>query len=152
MTDNLTDQDWHIRLSIYRQFVDRGRPPTAAEIASEFRLGHDMARQAYHRLHRGHAIFLEPGTDEVRMANPLSAVPTPYMVRVNGRTLYANCAWDALGIPAMLAADALVEAQTDPRGEPVSYSIEGGELRADDRLIVHFPLPFRVWYDDLVHT
>ncbi|HVB65760.1 MAG TPA: organomercurial lyase [Nitrolancea sp.] len=86
------------------------------------------------------------------MANPLSAVPTPYMVRVNGRTLYANCAWDALGIPAMLAADALVEAQTDPRGEPVSYSIEGGELRADDRLIVHFPLPFRVWYDDLVHT
>jgi hypothetical protein len=85
------------------------------------------------------------------MANPLSAVPTPYRVRINDRSLFANCAWDSLGIPAMLAGDARIEATIDDR-EPLYYTIEGGELRADDRFVVHFPKPFRVWYDDLVQT
>ena len=152
MADDLSDQDWHIRFCIYRHFVDHGRPPTAAETARDLGLAHTTVRQAYHRLHRGHAIFLEPRTDEVRIADPLSAVPTRYQVRVNGRMLYANCAWDSLGIPAMLAADARIEAHIDDAAEPVRYSIEGGELRADERLVVHFSLPFRDWYDDMVHT
>ncbi|HVB65759.1 MAG TPA: hypothetical protein VNE17_13565 [Nitrolancea sp.] len=46
MADDLSDQVWHIRLCIYRHLVDHGRPPTAAEIAGEFRLGHNTARQA----------------------------------------------------------------------------------------------------------
>jgi hypothetical protein len=36
------------------------------------------------------------------MANPFSAVPTPFLVRSGDRSWYGNCIWDALGIPAML--------------------------------------------------
>ena len=88
------------------------------------------------------------------MANPLSAVPTPFRVTAGGRTLFANCAWDSLGIPAMLDADATVEAiYTDAEGSdaPARYAITGGVLTGDDG-IVHFPLPFRRWYDNLIHT
>jgi hypothetical protein len=151
MTSTLTDQDWQLRLSIYRFFVEHERPPSVAETADRLGFDPQTVRRAYHRLHRDHAILLDAGTDEVRMANPLSAVPTPYRVWINDRSLFANCAWDSLGIPAMLAVDARIDATIDD-AEPLYYTIEGGELRADDRFVVHFPKPFRVWYDDLVQT
>lgn len=151
MASMLVEQDWQIRLAIYRFFVEHERPPSVAETADTLGLDLQTVRSAYHRLHRGHAILLDAGTDNVRMANPLSAVPTPYRVEINGRSLFANCAWDSLGIPAMLASDARIEAMIDD-GEPAHYAIENGQLQSDDRFVVHFPLPFRDWYDDLVHT
>ncbi len=116
-----------------------------------FGISDEEARQAYHRLHDHHTILLEPGADTVRMAWPLSAFPTDYRVTVNGRRLWANCAWDSLGIPAMLHTDATIEAKYALSGEPVSYRVESGSLVAPDS-IVHFSLPFRQWYDDVIHT
>ena len=151
MAQRLSDQDWAIRLYIYQTFVERGAPPGTAEAAVHFGLTEQEARDAYRRLHAGHAIFLEHGTDNVRMANPLSAVPTAYRVHVMGRELYANCAWDSLGIPAMLHADARIVASDPLTGEDLRYAVVKGELCAGGWL-VHFPLPFRNWYDDLIHT
>ncbi len=147
----LSEQDWQIRLHIYRYLVDHERPPTFAETARRFAIPADDARQAYRRLHEGHALFLDPGADTVRMANPLSAVPTRYRVYVNGRRLWANCAWDSLGIPAMLHADARIEAAFAPSGDTTTYAIAAGHLDVVGGA-VHFPLPFRRWYDDLIHT
>lgn len=149
----VTEQDWQVRLHVYRFFVEHGRPPSTAEAAPAFDMSEEEMRAAYQHLHDGHALFLEPGTRDIRMANPLSAIPTPYRVRVNGRTLHANCAWDSLGIPAMLHADAEIDSVYTTAGgnEPARYAILDGELTGDDGL-VHFPLPFRHWYDDLIHT
>ena len=154
MAAPLSERDWQIRLHIYDFFVEHSRPPAAVETAGAFGMTETDARQAYQRLHDAHTLLLEPGTTEVRMANPLSAVPTPYRVTVNGRTLYANCAWDSLGIPAMLGADATIGAvYTDAEGSgtPAHYAVVDGSLRGDDG-IVHFPLPFRHWYDNQIHT
>jgi hypothetical protein len=145
------ERDWQIRLHIYAVFVEQGCPPSCAETARHFGIAEHEARAAYHRLHAAHALFLEPGTDNIRIANPLSAIPTDYRVTVNGRMRYANCAWDSLGIPAMLHADAVIDAEDTLTGEPVRYRVERGRLHADGGL-VHFPLPFRRWYDDLIHT
>ena len=75
------------------------------------------------------------------MANPLSAVPTPYRVYVDGRRLWANCAWDSLGIPAMLHADARIEAVSALSRDVMTYAIGAGTLQAAAG-VVHFPLPF----------
>lgn len=151
MIPALSEQDWQIRLHVYRHFVAHGRPPEYADVAQRLRITPDEARHAYHRLHDGHALFLEPGKDTIRMAHPLSAVPTPYRVYVGERQLYANCAWDALGIPAMLHADARIEATFAHSGGSASYAVEAGRLKADGG-IVHIALPARRWYDDLIHT
>ena len=108
------------------------------------------ARAAYERLHERHALFLDPQTREVRMAFPFSAVPTRFLVRANGRSYLANCAWDMLGVPAALHSDAEIEAHYTEDGSPARLSVEGGQLRGDG--VVHFPLPLRRWYDDLVFT
>ncbi len=151
VTETLSDLDWDIRLFIYRDFVDRGAPPSVDDAAERFDISIDEARASFQRLHRGHAIFLEPETDHVRMANPLSAIPTPYRVTVNGQSLYANCAWDSVGVPAMLRRNAQIEARVSD-SESIRYSIENGALIADTALVVHFPIPFSHWYDDLIHT
>jgi Alkylmercury lyase len=57
---------------------------------------------------------LKPATNELRMANPFSAVPTAYRVHAAGQWWYGNCAWDALGICAALRTDGRVETSRQP--------------------------------------
>ena len=147
----LSERDWTIRLYIYQFFVENTHPPTVLDVAAQFDLPLEDVRQTFHRLNDAHLIFLNPGTDAIRIANPLSAVPTSFKVHVGSQTLYANCAWDMLGIPAMLHADAQIEAVYAPSQQPVSYAIENGILKAGADL-VHFAVPFNQWHDDLIHT
>lgn len=147
----MNEQDWQIRHFIYTFFVGQTRPPSCLETAAHFGISEQEAVEAYQRLHHHHQIFLKPGTHNVLMANPLSAVPTRYKVTVNGRNLWANCAWDSLGIPAMLHSDAEIEAADLLTKEPLQYRIVNGQLEAPDYLI-HYPLPVSRWYDDLVDT
>jgi len=147
----LTDQDWRIRLFIYQFFVDNERPPSIQETAGQFSLSENSALEAYRRLNQRHQIFLAPETGQILMAHPLSALPTLYRVAVNGRNLWANCAWDSLGIPAMLDADVEIEARHPLSDEVIHYAVKNRELVGPPHR-VHFALPARRWYDDLVHT
>jgi len=153
MGASLSERDWQVRLYIYRHFAEQTRPPSTAEAATALGISEDDVQQAYRRLNEAHLILLDPGTVDVRIANPFSAIPTPHRVTANGRLYYANCAFDALGIPAILGGDATIESEfTNVAGTetPAHFSIREGELNGDG--VVHFPLPFRQWYDDQIHT
>ena len=143
--------DWEVRSFVHAYFVEHGLPPTAGRTAAEFGIETGAARAAYESLHKRHAHFLDPETREVRMAFPFSAVPTRFRVRANDRSYWANCAWDMLGVPAALHSDAEIEAEYAENGSPARLSVENGRLRGDGG-VVHFPLPLRHWYDDLVFT
>ena len=51
----------------------------------------------------------------------------------------------------MLHADALIEAVSALSSDAMTYTIGAGRLQAAGG-VVHFPLPFGRWYDDLIHT
>ena len=51
----------------------------------------------------------------------------------------------------MLGKDARIEATNGLTGEKLNYEIKDGTLSGDSG-IVHFPLPFTNWYDDLIYT
>ena len=148
----LDQMDWDIRLFVYRSFASQGIPPAVEEIARHFHITVPATKGALHRLHNAHALFLRPGSDNILMANPLSAVATDYQVTVGKRRLYANCAWDALGIPAMLRAEAKIEARHPLDRNLVHFSIEGSKLSSESGGMVHFAKPFRNWYDNLIDT
>jgi hypothetical protein len=148
----LTEQDWTIRTRIYGHFVETGKPPSYEDIAAEIGIGSEEARRAFHRLHEAHTLFLEPGDDVVRMANPFSAVPTPFRVEAGGCSYYANCAWDSLAIPAVLRRDAVIHAHLEVTSDTVEIQVVDGEPRPAEDYIVHFAVPFRHWYDDLIHN
>ena len=142
---------WDIRAFVYHHFADTTRPPLAEEVASRFGLTPEDAVSAYEELHQRRALYLKPGTHEILMANPFSGVETPFKVRANGKTYYANCAWDTFGIPAALHTDAQLEAVCAQSGEPIQLSVTDQQVQHADALI-HFLIPFREWYNDLSFT
>ena len=148
----LTDTDWDIRLFIYQALAAGGSAPDADDLAIQFGISPSQARRALRRLHNAHALVLSAGSGGLLMANPLSALPTAYRVLAGDTALFANCAWDALGIPAMLAADARIEARHPLTDEVLELAVEGGRLSGCRGGLVHFALPFRQWYDDIVDT
>jgi len=151
--DNNDSLLWQIRHFVYNHFADTTHPPSVEETASHFNISTEEASGYYKELHNRHAFFLEPETLAIRMANPFSGIPTDFKVHANGKTYYANCAWDMLGIPAALQTDAFIKAVCTESNdaEAVQLEINNGQITNYD-LLIHFPLPFARWYDDLVFT
>lgn len=150
--DELDDLDWAVRRFVYTFIVQHARPPTTDEVAAGLALPQTRIVLAFRRLDKRHALFLEPGKLSIRMAHPFSAIPTPFRVHANGRSYWANCAWDMLGIPAALHADAEIEAHYgDVPDTMVTLRVADSRVYGHGE-VVHFPLPFRHWYDDLVRT
>ena len=142
---------WKIRHFVYGHFVDTTHPPSVDQAAAHFNISVEEAGEYYKELNDHHAFFLEPETLSVQMAWPFSAVPTNFKVHINGKTYYANCAWDMLGIPAVLHTDAVIEAVCTESNETVQLEVKDGTI-TNSQLLIHFPLPFTRWYDDLVFT
>ena len=173
---------WPARAFIYAHFAATARAPLAAEVAREFGLTVGEAEAVLRALHERHALFLEPGTARIRMANPFSAIETPFQTTVAGKTYFANCAWDTFGVAAALQVDdAEIRSVCAASGAPIRLRVAGGAVvsadqaagaeetanggagkRADTQVrpygihrggaVVHFLVPFAHWYDDLVHT
>jgi hypothetical protein len=142
---------WQVRAFVYNHFADTTHPPSAEDTARHVNIEIEEARTLYKELHNHHAFFLEPDTLNIRMANPFSGVPTDFKVHVNGKTYFANCAWDMLGVPATLQSDAIIDAVCTESSDPVQLEIRDGKV-INSELLVHFPLPFSRWYDDLIFT
>ena len=95
--------------------------------------------------------MLDPATDEIRMANPFSAVPTAYRVHARGRSWYANCAWDAFGVLAALEVEGTVESSCPDCGEPYAVHVADKQVDRPD-LLFHCLVPASRWWDDIVFT
>jgi hypothetical protein len=135
--------DLALRNLVYRRFVELGRAPTLDELGT--------TETALRRLHDAHLLVLEPDRPEIRMANPFSAVPTPYRVEAAGRSWFGNCAWDAFGIPAALGVDGHVSSSCPDCGEPIEIDVlDRRPEPADD--VFHVLVPASRWWDDIVFT
>jgi hypothetical protein len=145
------ESDLELRNVTYGLFVRDGRAPTADDVAIEAGRGADDVRTAWRRLHDQHALVLDAGSGEIRMANPFSAIATPYRVHAAGRRWYGNCAWDAFGICAALHADGRIETACADCGEPLSVEVR--DKRPDDgSLVFHSLVDAGHWWDDIVFT
>jgi hypothetical protein len=147
----MDDRDLELRNRTYRLFVDLGRAPTARETAEAAGVARAEVVEGWRRLHEEHALVLDPATDEIRMANPFSAVPTPYRVEAARRSWYGNCAWDAFGICAALHVDGRIETSCLDCGEPIVVEVSGGQPD-DTSLVFHCLVPAAHWWDDIGFT
>jgi hypothetical protein len=151
------DEDlvWQARHFVYSHIAETTRPPHVDEAATQFGISDTEAAELYKELHNRHALFLNIDEMAIRMANPFSGIPTDFKVHANNKTYFANCAWDMLGIPAALHCDAVIDAVCTESNEHVRLEVNNGQISAQgglSQLLVHFPLPFAQWYDDLVFT
>ena len=144
------EQQLRLRALTYGLFVDLGRAP-ADEVAEAGGWSRAEVIAGWRQLHEHHALVLQPAGDEIRMANPFSAVPTAYRVQADGRWWYGNCAWDAFGICAALHVDGRIETSCPDCGE--SLHVEVRDQRPDDEsLLFHCLVPAARWWDDIAFT
>ena len=142
--------DRQLRNATYGRFVELGRAPTAAEVASTTQRSETDVRAGWRRLHDAHALVLD-GAGEIRMANPFSAVPTPFRVEAAGKRWYANCAWDAFGIGAALHVDSVIDTDCADCHQPIRLHVQDG--RPDDTdLVFHVLVPAVSWWQDIGFT
>jgi hypothetical protein len=150
VTTEALDRD--VRLAIYRSFVSDGVPPTAQEVADELDSPAEDVEASLHRLADAHALVLQPESSSIWMAAPFSAVPTPFDVTVGELRYYANCIWDALGIPACLHADARIDTSCPDCAEPLRLEVRDGALEEPAEGVIHFAVPAARWWEDIGAT
>jgi len=145
------DFDSDVRLAVYQAFADTGNAPVLAELATRFGCSTDEIRAAFARLQRNRVMLLEPDGETIRMAPPFSGVETPHRVEVSGQRYWANCAWDALGIPAALHQEARVWSSCG-QSEVLLRLRVGLEGPEPSHWLFHCQVPAARWWENLVFT
>lgn len=140
-----------LRVAVYHHILETGRVPSVAHLAMRTGMVPDDVGRELRQLQAIHALALAPGSDEILMAHPFSASPTPYVVRTADRSFWANCAWDALAIPAVLAVDARVDARCPDCAEPIPLTFRAGLLQEHEG-VVHFAVPPRRFWENVGYT
>lgn len=143
--------DPRVRLSVYRHFVRHGQAPAVRDISDEVGASPAAIAGSLERLAAAHVLVLDPTTHRIWMAMPFSAVPTAFRVRTAGGEWWANCAWDALGVSAMLQAPAEIVSNCADCGDPPPIHTTGRALSTGSG-VVHFAVPFASWWDDIGFT
>jgi len=145
--------DLEVKLAVYRHFAETGERPSCGQVA--VRVGTSASEnevaQAYQRLRAQRVLVLEDDGVSIRMAPPFSGVATQHVVKAGSLSYFANCAWDALGIPAALQRTATVHSRCEQSMEPLRLEV-GREGPASSDWVFHCVVPAAHWWDDIVFT
>jgi hypothetical protein len=136
---------------VYSATVELGRPPLSTEVAAALGLTPSLVLEGFQRIRSQRLLYLARDTGEIVMAPPFSAAPTPFLVKAPRRSYFANCVWDAYGIPAALHEDAEIEASCGCCGQAMTLAVKNGEPSVVAG-IGHFAVPPSQWWDDLPYT
>jgi hypothetical protein len=147
-TDEL---DREVRLSVYRHFVRTGRAPSLSETSGDVGVDPAAISPSLERLDANRVLVLHPTTRQLWMAMPFSAVPTEFRVTSGERAWWANCAWDAFGISAMLQIPVEITTSCTDCGDPLAVRTTGRAL-SDSSGVIHFAVPAAEWWDDIGFT
>jgi hypothetical protein len=139
-----------LRLEVYRFFVNYGRAPVSAELASSVDATPSEVEDGLRRLADDHLVVLAPGSAYIWMANPFSAVTTDFKVHSQGRDWYANCIWDSFGILAIVGGDGTIATHCPDCSQPLQVEVRDGQVLQDH--LVHFSVPAARWWDDIGFT
>ena len=143
--------DIEIKLAIYQHFAQTGQRPSPALIAEHVRAKVSEVREAYAQLCAERVLVLEADGESIRMAPPFSGVATQHIVVIDGISYFANCAWDAFGIPAALHRAGQIRSRCEQSGEPFDLKVDlKGPPPCD--WIFHCLVPAAKWWDDIVFT
>ena len=139
-----------VRLFVYQSFVETAGAPDVTTIARHTGESDEAVATALRRLADARALVLAPATAAIWMAHPFSAVPTAYPVETRGRTYWANCAWDAMGVFALLGGPARVISQCADCAAPMTIELRDRAIAGDG--VVHFVVPPRRFWENVAFT
>jgi Alkylmercury lyase len=139
------DFDTQVKVHVYDTVAETTKTPTSDETAKALGTRVEEVEAAFARLYQKRLLVPEPRRPSaIRMAPPFSGIPTPFAVRAKGKVHFANCAWDALGMPAALHSDAVVDASDGHTGEPMRLHVRDGKP-VPEPCVIHIAVPAARW-------
>lgn len=142
--------DRGLRHFVYQHILHKEKVPLVADMCRALSLPKPRIRASLERLCFSHAFMMQED-GELWRAAPFSATPTAFPVRIGEQSWFGNCIWDALGIPAMLGKDALIDSACGCCNYQMPIEVKGGKLRSNAG-VIHIAVPARDWYKDVVFT
>lgn len=140
-----------VKLAVYHHFAETGRGPTPAETAERVDSTPNEILATYRDLRAKRVLLVDRDGVSIRMAPPFSGVPTQHRVHVDGIDYFANCAWDAFGIPAALHKPGVVDSRCEQTMEPLHLQVAvDGPARSS--WVFHSLVRASKWWDDLIFT
>jgi len=154
MTDSQPTLDQRIRLFIYEHFAEHGSPPVVEQLMTWFDVSRADAVDVLHRLADARHVALVKGTARILMAFPFSAIATPFRVLANGRTYFANCAWDAVMFHELLGAAIAIDSFCQHCAAPIRIEMRDGRATSVQpaEAIVYLARRPADWWADIVTT
>ncbi|KAJ5359402.1 uncharacterized protein N7496_011815 [Penicillium cataractarum] len=152
----------NVRYHLFQFYLRECRPPTVDELAQESGLQSSEIPPILQQLEDSHHIVLYKhescAPTPIAMAHPFSHLPTPFVVSQGSRNWWANCAWCAFGLAAMLSpAKTTVSVRSGSIDKDLQFIIEDdkieclspqGDVNASD-YCVHFSVPPSTWWRDV---
>lgn len=129
--------------SVLRLYGENGRAPGADEIAPATAIPLGRVSVLLGKLQGFDLVGLGPGTDVLRYAYPFTEAETGHRVQLNGHSLHALCAIDALGVGAMYRTDVSVASRCRYCGDIINLETAG----SGQALHSVAPAGAVVWYD-----
>jgi len=145
------DSELRVKVAVYEHFAAVGTRPSLVDVAARVGIESPGVREIFGSLRSQRVLVLEADGESIRMAPPFSGVPTQHQVIAGGVSYYANCAWDALGIPAALHQPAIVHSRCEQSLEPLKLAVSDRGPAPSDWLF-HCVVPAAKWWDDIVFT
>jgi hypothetical protein len=138
-----------VRACVYESAMMTGRIPLIDDLSRALGVPDDEVRALLRQLAQDHMLVLQPGSGEILMAMPFSAVPTTFEVETGRFWTFGSCVWDAFGVGSMLSQT--VRIRTACPCCSVSIIIDTDRV-PDDGSIAHFGVPAARWWDDVAFT
>ena len=139
-----------LRIHVYDVTLATGRPPLIVDIVETLRVPASFVGAALAELAERHVVVLQPD-GELLMVPPFSAVPTAFVVSTDSFDAFVNCGWDALGAAVMLQRPTTIAASCADCGQAFQLESDGTVVGGGQPLL-HFPLPARRWWENVVFT
>jgi len=78
-------------------------------------------------------------------------VPAPFWVETPKGSWWGNCAWEALGIAALLECDASIRTTSGACGDALDVRVRDGVVEPSS-VRMHVAVPAARWWDDVAFT
>ena len=109
-TDFSEDKLKQVRKYVFETFVKTSHAPVLEELINKFNMPRQQMEELLHALEKKLWLVVQPSSNKILMLHPFSNITTSWIVKTDeGKTYYANCAWDSIAMHFSLHKDVNIE-------------------------------------------
>ena len=144
-----------VRKFIFDAFVNTSRAPVIEELINKFNIPRQQMVVLLHILEKKQWLVVQPSSNKILMLHPFSNITTSWIVKTDeGKSYYANCAWDSIAMHFSLHKDVDIESYCLYCNTKIMIRLENGKFidKKPKSTFIVISKPASRWWDNIVDT